>query len=177
MTVDEAAPGTPVKAGASDEDWIVPGSRYDGAAVRQAGGEQVVSGPHVTGNPRSAVVPGPFSVSWTGGMPEGARDGARTWLAVAGPKGGPETGFRVDVPAGRGVRTLTMYVGALYGPADLELRLGDGTSKRIDLPDGRNGWGYVVTVEYRSDRAQDTLGSTLLASDGAAVAIAAAVLD
>ena len=33
---------------------MVPGSRYDGAAVRQANGEQVVSGPHVTGNPRSS---------------------------------------------------------------------------------------------------------------------------
>ena len=102
-------------------DWLVAGARPDGATVRSVAGGQVLGGPHVVGDPRTAVAAGPFRTSWTGGLPDATGSAAGTWLTVHGRAGGPRSGFVVSAPAG--ATSLTLYVGA--GGPDARVTVGD----------------------------------------------------
>ena len=180
-----APAGTTVSLPGGAKDWIVAGSQVDGGTVRPQHGDQLISGPHLTGNPTAISMPGPFRRSWTGGMPAATGTGATNWLTVTGPPGGPETGLLVKAPASRQPAELVLYLGAEGADGRLQAQVTDSTTQPEQSPPaatplrlkGRSdGRGYIVTIQFRADSADGTLSVQLISGSGGSVALAAATL-
>jgi hypothetical protein len=176
LTVRGAAPGQAVDlTDARAADWVVAGGRPDGTGVRRRAGGQVLGGPHVVGDPRARVSPGPFRVSWSGGMPAATGSRVGTWLTVHGRAGGPRTGYVVSAPV-RG-SLLRLYVGAGGPRARVTVEL-DGRERHVAaLPAAPGGGvaGHVVTVRLDGSNATQVV-VRVDAAGGGVVALAAAVL-
>jgi hypothetical protein len=158
-------------------DWIVAGSRADTETERSLYGGQQISGPHLTGNPAARSAPGPFTTSWSGGMPDQSRLGSTNWLTVTGPVGGPETGLLLKVPATSKPATLVLYVGAGSADGNLKAKLtAQGTATQTALKAGPSGTGYIVTIHFQTNGPSDTLAVQLISGSGGSIALAAAVL-
>lgn len=154
-------------------DWVAAGDTPDQPARRRQG-DQVISGPHLHGDPTATTTTGPFAVSWTGGMPANTRTGSRNWLSVTGRPGGPETGLILTVPVTGRATELVLYLGA--GEVDGRLRAKLGRQPGITRATVRaDGQGHVVTLR-RAAGADDVLTVELLAGSGGAICLAAAVL-
>jgi len=167
--VSPAAPGHVLSLSGA-RDWLVAGARPDGTTVRRVAGGQVLGGPHVVGDPRTAVAAGPFRTSWTGGLPDATGTAVGTWLTVHGRAGGPRSGFLVSAPAG--ASSLTLYVGAGGPDARVTVVAGGGEQTAL-LPPGPAG--YVVTIPL--DGAVTGQRQVRVdAPGGGVVALAAAVL-
>jgi hypothetical protein len=167
LTVRPAVAGQRVSlAGATD--WVVAGGRPDGTAVRRLAGGQALGGPHLVGDPRVAVVAGPFRTSWTGGLPDATGSGVGTWLTVRGRPGGPRTGFLVSAPAD--ASSLTLYAGAGATGARVTVLVDGRIRDEAELPDTPRG--HVVTVDVDGPGRVEVRVDT--AGDGT-VALAAAV--
>jgi len=157
------------------EDWIVAGSQSASQTVRRAHGDQLISGPHETGNATSTTASGPFSMSWTGGNSEPTISGSRTWRTVTGRADGPETGLLFRVPAGKQTGSLTLYVGANGADGQLRTRLGTQgkvSKTRLKAVDG----GYVATIQFHTDGPDDQLTVELICGSGGSISFAAATL-
>jgi hypothetical protein len=150
-------------------DWLVAGVRPDGIAVRSATGGQVLGGPHVVGDPTTAVADGPFRVSWRGGQPDATGSSTGRWLTVTGRDGGPRTGFVVAAPAG--ATSLTLCTGAGSPGARVTVRT---AGRELDAAGLARG-GHVVTVAL-SRYGGGPVEVLVDAPGGGQVALAAAVL-
>ena len=139
------------------------------------GKAQLISGPHETGNPTVRAADGPFKVSWSGGMPDDKNAGTTRWLTVTGPKGGPETGMFLRVPATEKARELVLQVGAQGAEATVRAEL-DGKQKQVSHRLAASDKGYVVTIRFRTGSSSGNLTVELAAGDGGTVALAAAAL-
>jgi hypothetical protein len=170
-----AAPGRAVSLPGSAVDWISAGTQGANQTVRRQNGDQLISGPHETGNPTSVLTDGPFAVSWSGGMPEATGTGSRRWRSVSGPAGGPETGLILRAPADQKSSALVLYVGASGADGQLRTQLGaHGKVIRTRLKAGSGG--YVVTIQFHTTGASDELAVNLIAGSGGSVSFAAATL-
>jgi hypothetical protein len=158
-------------------DWIAAASRSATETVRRKHGDQLIGGPHVYGNPTSTTATGPFALAWTGGMPEASDTGSRTWRTVTGPPAGPETGFRITVPAGTRMSELMLYVGAKGADGQLQIELSDRSEvSRTTLKAGPGGTGYVVRVSFQAKTSTAVLTAKLRGGSGGSVSFAAAAL-
>jgi hypothetical protein len=162
------ASGFAVELGDRDVDWVVA---TGDTAVRRRAGSQVLSAPHVVGDPRVETAAGPFLVSWTGGMPDAGGAGVGTWLTVEGRAGGPRTGFVVSAPGG--ASALTLYVGADGPDARVTVETGGRTRDVVPLP--ATAGGYVVTIRLGGG-GDGQVTARVDAAGGGLVAFAAAVL-
>lgn len=157
-------------------DWIAAGPGSAQETVRRAKGEQLISGPHETGNVTTTTTDSPFSVSWTGGMAERSHSDVKTWRTVAGPADGPETGLFLKVPVQKQESTLVLYVGAAGADGSVRTKLGtQGKVNSTRLKAVKDG-GYIVTIDYHTDNADDELLVELIAGSGGSISFAAASL-
>ncbi len=176
VNLTPAQPGQTVILPGDAVDWIAAGSDSASQRIRRAQGDQMISGPHDTGNVTSTTTSSPFSVSWTGGMPEGERSGLRTWRTVTGPVDGPETGLRIAVPAGQRTATLVLYVGANGADAQLRTRLGARGKVRTTEVKATNGQGYIATIRFHTEGPAAELTVELIGGSGGSISFAAATL-
>jgi hypothetical protein len=184
LAVEAVAAGQRVALpGAGALGWLVagvPGGTGAGPGpqvVRDTDGPQWLSGPHASGDPISAVEPGPFSVRWTGGQPAVARPASTSWLTARARAGGPTTGLAVNVVPGSPGRTLVLYAGADGATGRLEVVVGGRSVRRVPLRAGAGPAGYLITVDLRAiARPGEEVDLRLTAGTGGAVAVAAAVL-
>lgn len=158
----------------NDVDWLVAGTQSNVRAT----GDQVISGPHLTGNPTRVSMAGPFTLAWTGSIGPSVT-GARVtpWLAVTGPAGGPVTGMFVRV-LDRRSGVLTLYLGAAGADGRLQVRSGDKrllATARVPAA-GSRVRGSVVTIRFRLAAGAGPLSATLTTGSGGSVGIAAAEL-
>jgi hypothetical protein len=129
VTVDRpTAATTPVDLSAgSGSDWIAVGARAD---LKQVRAKARAAQPLLTVEqpPGAGVLPGPYRVSWVGGLPEQDHDDATTWLARSGPDG-----LDVVVAASTRARTVVLRAGAGDLEADLTVRGQGLTGTRTSL--------------------------------------------
>jgi hypothetical protein len=175
LTLVAAEPGQQVSLPGNTVDWIATGSDSGNQTIRNADGDQLISGPHDTGNPTSTTTSSPFTVSWTGGMPQQNHPGSTTWRTVTGPVDGPETGLILRVPAGKRQATLVLYVGADGANGQLQTQLG-ADKVRITRLKAVNGGGYVVRIRFHTEGPDDELTVKLLGGSGGSISLAAATL-
>lgn len=174
LGVVDAGAGQSVVLPGSAVDWLIAGNRADGTVVRRQNGAQLISGPHATGNPRVASADGPFSLSWSGGMPERTGSSAGDWYTVSRPDGSPKTGLEVRAPAGGKAGKLVLYVGAREVDGRIEARLGkDKVSHKLRA----SSTGYVVTVTFRTGGSAGEVSVDVLSGAGGSVALAAVALS
>jgi hypothetical protein len=104
VSVRAVAPGTPVDLSRPPlTDWLAVGTRSDLKQVRAKAG----SGTLGLEQPESATsVPGPFTVSWTDGLPEQSHDNALDWLQADA-----EPGLTATLAAAGKPRTVILYAG------------------------------------------------------------------
>lgn len=127
-------------------DWVVVGARSDLKQQRSKQDSAVIFVDQPAG---AEPVAGPFSVSWTGGMPEQSRDDARTWLAQdAG------AGLTIALAPSSTVRTVTLYAGARDADASLSVITAASTTK-TSLGSFAGARGMVTTV--RVPATEDTV--------------------
>jgi hypothetical protein len=169
-----ATPGQSVTLPGSSTDWIVAGGAPGPQTVRNKDGDQLISGPHVTGNPTSSAVPGPFKMSWTDGIPDNIQPTSTQWLSVHGIPNGPKTGMLINVPASSKSSTLVLYLGATGTDGQLVATL-DGQSK-VTTHRLKAGSAEVVTIQFRTTGPAGSLAVQLNCGAGGAVNLAAAVL-
>jgi hypothetical protein len=177
VTATVAKAGHAVVLPGSARDWIAAASRSATETVRRQHGDQLISGPHVYGNPTSATATGPFRLAWTDGMPETSDSGSRIWRTVTGPAGGPETGYKITVPVESRTSKLVLYVGAQGADGQLQVELSDRSEvSRTTLKAGPGGTGYVVRILFQSKSPKALLTAKLLGGSGGAISFAAAAL-
>jgi hypothetical protein len=174
VRLETASAGRSVNLPGGAGDWIVAGSLDNGQTIRRRDGDQLISGPHVTGDPTSTPTDGPFSVSWSGGQPN-EKGAASRWLSVHGRPGGPTTGMLVKAPAGQDSATLVLYVGAVHQDGQLKAEFDDHTkvvTQRLKADEA----GYVVTIQFHTSGRSGQLLVNLTCGSEGSVALAAASL-
>ena len=168
-----AASGLPVVLPqAGTRDWVVVGGRQDRVLVRAKAGDRAISGPDLFGNWATAIAPGPYRVSWTGGAPE-QDSSTTTWLTVRG----AGAGIRISVPAAKGEGALVLYLGSIDATVHLAARLAGGGGTSIDLPGGAGTTGRVVTIRFRASGGTDTLLVDISCDPGGGMGLAAVTLS
>lgn len=164
--------------GSGDRDWIAVGARRDGKFVRAKHAGPTL-GTVTVSDPGASVLPGPFDVSWTGGLPEQDRQLSTTWQSVT--SAGRMT---LTVPAGSDWRSLVLSAGTVRATGVVTVRLAGHPSAdqvraelprcgqdvcahmvRIDLADAlpRSWAGDDLVVELTAARSPHALGIGLAA--------------
>jgi hypothetical protein len=104
-TLDLAATKSVHLDGSELLDWLALGTRPDLQQVRARPGSTAGS-ITVEQPPSASSEPGPFRLSWTGGLPEPARAEASTWLRFQGPQQ-----VSVTLAPSDHSRTVVLYAG------------------------------------------------------------------
>lgn len=176
VQVATADSGQAVTLPGGADDWIAAAPDSAGETIRSVSGGQRISGPHETGSATSTTTSSPFSLSWTGGLSGSSATGSRKWRTVSGPRGGPETGVFITVPAGKQVSELVLYIGASGADGQLRTQLGStGKETRTRLK-AKSGGGYVVTIRFRTAGPGDELTVKIIGGSGGSISFAAASL-
>jgi hypothetical protein len=148
-------------------DWIVTGARQDGKLVRREQPVPLIGAPEVRGA-TTWVSPGPFTVRWSGGIPEEDRADDRTWLTLPAAAGS----IRLTVPAAGVEQTVRLYVGAAGSQGRVVARVGSETTT-VDVPADR---GSIVIVRLAAGDAGDGLVVDVTGDGGSGVVGLAAVV-
>jgi hypothetical protein len=176
VDVAPAPAGRAVTLSGAATDWVVAGALPYNALVRHKDVPQLISGPHIQGgDPKPGSEEGPFSVSWSGGMPDQSGSANTKWYVVHGPPAGPESGMLVRVPAGAKAGEVVVQVGAKKVDGRLKVSLDDGKNlSTYKLKAGPTG--YTVTVRFHTSGAPGELTVELVAGAGGSVGLASVVL-
>ena len=105
----------------------------------------------------------PFS--WTDGTPVPVTEGACDGVSVYGDKAylGTAPGFHLECPADTSPKTLRVYVGNSWGPANFTASLTGAPTYTDTTLDGKNGGeGATVSGVYTLDFQADSPGQTLI---------------
>jgi hypothetical protein len=135
--------------GAQDLDWIVVGSRQDGALVRAKEAGRPLGTVTVSGEGPS-VGPGPYLISWGGGNPEQSRTMDTTWQAVPAATGR----LRITVPMQGDRFTVELFAGTVKTTGLVSVST-SGSADTVTSPlqpCGRDACAHHVSVVVDSSR-------------------------
>ena len=135
--------------GAQDLDWIVVGSRQDGALIRAKESGSPLGTVTVSGDGPS-VGPGPYLISWGGGSPEPSRTTDSTWQAVPAATGR----LRITVPTRGGRFTVELFAGTMKTTGLVSVSMPGSTATVTSLlqPCERDACAHHVSVAVDSSR-------------------------
>lgn len=135
--------------GAQDLDWIVVGSRQDGALVRAQERGRTLGTVTVSGD-GSSVGPGPYLISWGGGSPEPSRTMDTTWQTVPATTGR----LRIAVPLQGDRFTVELFAGDVKTTGLVSVSAPGSTDTVTSLlqPCGRDVCAHHVSVAVDSSR-------------------------
>jgi hypothetical protein len=119
------------------------------------------------------IAPGPFTIGWSGGLPEQDRWGDTSWAQVP-----DSTGWlRVHVPAGIQARTISLATGTIGGDLKVTAHLPSGATRTLSVPGNPNGQAsmQVTLAVPASERGDISIDVMVVRLNGTSVAPAVGV--
>jgi hypothetical protein len=162
-----------------DLDWIAVGSRADGELVRAEHASRKLGTVTVSGH-GSLVAPGPYRISWNGGVPEPSQTLDTTWQSITAVDGR----LRVTVPLQGDQFTVKLFMGTVSTTGQVSVSAPGSTDTVTALvqPCERAVCSDVVSVVVDSSRlpgggkSGDLVIELGMPGDGGSLGLAAVIL-